>query len=248
MISDFDILQALQTSRGQPELAFVYLERKLRDTLNDRLRSLDREDGFDISNSYYIEYINHTIAAAKGLGLDILQNWKLPSHNQYQNISDIYRDFTADVDHYSFQMRLTHARHQEQYSVALDASEKRKIRHYVEQIKTIIEDSNLDTKKKEALFDQINAFLKELDRDRTRQEVFSDLFISIAHTFGEATKELEPIRGFIDSIARVLGYGKEREDSAPKLPPARTKQIEGPKREDPPKGSGRRTTDDEIPF
>jgi len=175
-------------------------------------------------------------------------NWKLPSHNQDHNISDIYRDFTADVDHYSFQMRLTHARHHEQYSVALDGNEKRKIRHYVEQIKTIIEKSNLDTEKKEALFDRINDFLKELDRDRTRLEVFSDFVISVAHTFGEATKELEPIREFIDAIARVLGYGKERENSAPKLPPSRTKQIEGPKREGLPKGVGRRTKDDEIPF
>src|ERR1700687_2912381 len=126
-------------------------------------------------------------------------------------------------------MRLAQARHQDQYSVALGETEKRKIRHYIEQIKKIIEDSPLGIEKKEALFDRINDFLKELDRDRTRLEIFSDFIITIAHAVGDATKELEPIKGFIVSIARVLGYGKSLENSAPKLPPSRTKQIEGPK-------------------
>jgi hypothetical protein len=248
MISDDEIVAALAASRGQAELAFVYLERNFRDTLNKNLSKLDDQSGFEASNSYYIEYMNHTIAAAKALELGILQDQKLPSHSSKYDLFERYRDFSVEVDHYSFQMRLAHARHQEKYSVALNDNDKRKIRHYVDQIKMVIDASPLETDKKQALFDRINDFIAELDRDRTRLESFSHFVITLAHTIGEAATELEPVKDLIQSIARVLGLSKEREDSAPRLPPSRTRQIEGPKRDELPQVSKRDDLDDEIPF
>jgi hypothetical protein len=50
----------------------------------------------------------------------------------------------------------------------------------------------------------INAFLAEVDRDRTPWDKFADLVIGLAHIGGEVAKELEPACKLINSIAHLL--------------------------------------------
>jgi hypothetical protein len=229
--------------RGRtPEMAFLELESRYRSVLERKMEHIENNYSY---NSIAIEYMNHTLAAAQTLHLDILNGWSVPSHAD-RDLSDRFHDFTTAVDNFKVQVAIDHARGENQFSVALSKPQKDQIRHFVQQIKDVIDNSHLATEKKERLYDLINQFLAEVERDRTSWQVFSDLIIGVAHLGSEAAKELEPARKFIDSISRLLGRAKEFEDSAPQLPPPSTpRQLPPPPKNALPKGGD---LDDEIPF
>lgn len=224
MIPDEEYSHAVRDRR--PEMAFIYLESQYRGKLMDNLNEVDGSSAF---NTYIIEYMSHTIAAARALDLGFLDSWSIPSHRASGNFFDTYKDFSTLVDQFKVRMQIQNAQGAFRYSVGLDADDKDKLRNYVEQIKKVIDATSLQPKKKERLFDLINAFMVEVDRDRAPWDRFADLVIGIAHLGGEATRQLEPARRFIDSIARLLGRAKEFEDNAPKLPPSQPpRQIPAP--------------------
>jgi hypothetical protein len=236
---------------GDPELAFVRLERKFRKKLNDTLSSLDDNSGS--WDRHYIEYMNHTLAAADAYGLDILEGYEVPSHSD-RNIWEVYQDFTTAVDHYAVKIKIAHVHGRRAYSVVLSPTEKEKLRHYVSQIKTVIDQSTLPQAKKEALYDKINDFLEAVDRDRTSLQAFSEFIISAAHTAGEVAEELEPTWKWLRRIAELFGYRFDEQTRS--LPaPRRRDRIEGSKqrRLPPPqraseKSSKKLDLDDDIPF
>ena len=98
------------------------------------------------------------------------------------------------------------------------------------------------------MFDKINAFIAELDKDRTALQKFNDIILSLANTGGEAAEELEPVWKWVKLGAAILGVRQETEQTKlPVLP----KKLEAPKRQlaSPPKKNGRfGSIDDEIPF
>lgn len=220
-----------------PELAFVEIEKKLRIKANDLLK--DSEGNVD---SYYIEYINKTLAAARALKLDILQNWTTPSHNGH--IWEQYRDFSSDVEHYTMQIRINSGRRSKVYSVALNSTTKAKIRHYLDQIRDIIDKLEVSKAKKEALYARVNDLAFEVDRERTRLDAWAGLSLEAASTVGESARKLNPLRKWLDVIAKTLGAEKEAETARPGLPrPQKRKQLEAP-----PKRLPKPERDDEIPF
>jgi len=219
------------------EMAFVALENRYRAALDQKL---ERSESAGSYNAAVIEYMNHTLAAAEAFNLDFLEFWKVPSVVSIKGYYDRFQDFTSPVDYFKVRVQIHNARGEYQFSVALDPADKNKIRHFVEQIKEIIDNSPLDQSKKERLFHLINAFLAEVDRDRTSWQAFAAMVIAITHLGGDAAKELEPVRKFIDSISRLLGRAKEFEDNAPQLPPPTIpRKLPAPQK---PK------TDEEIPF
>lgn len=243
MISPEEYASALRTN--DPEIAFVRLELKFRAALNARLENSDSNFA---SDSAVIEYINHTLAAAKSLGLKGFDVWEVPSYGgsrRNNNISDRYNDFVSAVDHFKVQVQIREAKSYNRYSVALDPHEKDKLRAYVASIKTVIDNSTLSGAKKERLYNKINAFLAEVDRDRTGFEQLADLTMSLAHLGGEAAKELEPARKLLHTINVFLGRAKEFEDSATALPQSSAPaQIPAPPRQLP----APQSVDDDIPF
>ncbi len=241
-----------QDDSGDPELAFVRLERKFRQKLKENLAQLEDDSG--AYNAFYIEYINHTLAAADALGLDILSEYKVPSYRD-KDIWRSYQDFTTAVDHYSVKIKISNAQGRRAYSVVFTNVEKEKLRHYVEQIKGVIDRSTLPQAKKEALYDKINAFLEAVDRDRTGLQAFSEFAVGTAHTVVDVADELEPVWKWVHRIAALFGIKLEQQaGSLP--PPRRSRQIDGPRqgRLPPPSSESSLSAskqlgwDDDIPF
>ncbi len=234
---------------GDPEMAFVRLETKFRRRLNQNLASI--EDNSGAYSTYYIEYMNHTLAAVDALGLDILPFHSVPSHSSKSHeVWEKFLDFTTAVDHYSVKVKIAHAHGRSAFGVTLSGPEKEKIRHYVAQIKTTIDASNLPPDKKEALFAKINAFLGAVDKDRTSMKDFSDFIISAAGTAGDVAEELEPTWKWVRAIAQLFGVNIG--DEQKRIPTRRRpEQIEGPKKRLPPPSKskgGYSDLDDDIPF
>ncbi|HEV3184261.1 MAG TPA: hypothetical protein VGZ49_05240 [Xanthobacteraceae bacterium] len=235
MISDDEYLEAIRGN--SPEMAFVRLESKYRAKLNANLEGNESSGHF---NECVVEYMNHTISAHNALGLDVLDFYSTPARND-SKLYDIFHNFTTVVDEFKVRAQIKNARGILRYSVALKSDEKDKIRTYVMEIKKVIDrSSTLSQRKKERLFDLINDFLAEVDRDRAPWDRFADLVIGVAHLGGEAAQELEPARKLINSIARLLGRSKESEDSTPSRIPAPPKKLSPPEKRD--------DSDDEIPF
>jgi hypothetical protein len=113
------------------------------------------------------------------------------------------------------------------------------------QIKNIVDEVELDDRKKEALYSKINALADEFDRDRTHVQAFGALVIEMAGIVGEAANKMEPARKLLDSIARVFGVAKSHEDANLQLPPHHEpKKIEPPHKRLP----APKPDDDDIPF
>jgi hypothetical protein len=236
---DFDA-----ASDASPEMAFVRLERKFRAAYE---RNVEGSDSNGAYNHYTSEYMNHTVAAAKALGLDILSEFEIPSPDG-GDVYETYKIFRQEVDHFSVQIQIAHIRSGPKNSVALDSSEKKHLRAYADKIKDIIDKSTIQTAKKERLFDKINAFITELDRDRTPLQKFTDIVMTLSVTGADAAEELEPTWKWVKLAAAILGVRQETEQTKLPAPP---KKLEGPKRQlaPPKKGdSSRRNMDDEIPF
>ncbi|MDI3562543.1 hypothetical protein [Bradyrhizobium sp. Arg816] len=228
-----------------PDMAFVRLERKFREILE---RDLEDTQSGGASNHYIIEYMNHTLATAEALGLDFLDFFTVPN----DGATDVYEDykrFRQTVDAYTVRIQISHIRVGPAYALPLDADEKKHLRAYVSKIKEIIDASSLVIAKKERLLDKLNAFLAELDRDRTALQKFNDLVLSLANTGGEAAKEMEPAWKWAKLAAAILGVRQETEQTKQLPPPS--KKPEEPKRLPPPASKRAKAIaemDDDIPF
>jgi hypothetical protein len=246
MIQEDDFVDAAEVS---PEMAFVRLERKFRARFQNNIENSQSSESY---NAYVREYMNHTISTADALGLDFLDE-EFPFGASPHLKSNGQRDEQLDrltflVDRFAVRAQINHIRRPPQDTVALDASEKRILRHYVEQIKEVIDTSTLLVSKKERLYDRINSFLEEVDRDRTALQRFNDIVISLAHTTGEAAEELEPTWKWVRLIGALLGARQENEQA--KLPkPVTPKKLPPPKKiKEPPPKPRNADMDDDIPF
>lgn len=236
---DFEIIEGLA-----PPLAFVRLVRRFRAVLQKNL------DNSNITGVVAVrEYVNHVSAAASALQISDFAGWLVPSSDS--DVWESYQQLTTRLDRYIIHVQIANIREPSRNTVGLELAEKHEIRHYVEQIKTVIENSeNLEIPKKGRLFDRLNDFLHELDKERTPTQVLSDVVIELSRTGGQAAKELEPAWKWIKLIAGIFGGRQDNERlGLPK--PAKPKKLEPPKRQLPaPKSGGGRDNDmdDEIPF
>jgi hypothetical protein len=172
MISEEDFDVAAERSK---EMAFIRLERKFRAAYEESLEKADGNGMFFYRTS---EYMNHVVAAARALDIQLFEFGYRPPDEQ--SIYEDHRDFRHIVDAYVVEHTISHIRAGTRNTVVLSTAEKEKLRHYVAQMKEVIDKSDLLPAKKERLFDLINAFLTELDRDRTGLQKFSDLMIGLS--------------------------------------------------------------------
>ena len=225
------------------EKAFVYLEKKFRAQLEKSLENND-QSSFDAYSKR--RYMSSVIAAATSLGIPGIKDHTISYDDR--GIWDAFDIFENDVVNISIQIEINHARRKKKYSVALDSVTKQKIRHYIEQIRTAVDASDLSQDKRDAIFKKLNELMLEIDRDRTRFEVVADGIRRIARLSGDVEREgAEPWWKWVKLIFGEIDDAKEKEPSATLPAPAERKQLEAPKKQLPsPKSDG--DLDDKIPF
>jgi hypothetical protein len=135
MIKEEDFAGAAEVS---PEMAFVRLERKFRAVYQNNINDSQSSEAYW---SYTREYLNHTVAAAEALGLDFLSNFDVEADNN--ELSDIHTALTTAVDRFAVKVQIQYIRQPPLNTVTLEDSEKRILRHYVEQIKEVVDQSSL---------------------------------------------------------------------------------------------------------
>jgi hypothetical protein len=249
MISD----EELYGLPSDPELAFVQFEKILRNKLQEEERYEQNDNSYD-ADTFRIEYMNKVAAAAKAFGIISLSEIEVPKceRQNYSLFLDKYRQFVADVDHVTIQIRIHTARADREGTVGLDDIERKKIHHFIEQIRIVIHQADLPEDKRDDLLEKLNKFAAEVDRRRTRLQAAMAVIISVCDGIGQGFQKLEPARRWLDSIAAVLGHVKANEERADERlpPPSERKKIEPPKRRLPPPAPRelRDQLDEDIPF
>lgn len=211
-----------------PEQAFLYLEKYYRFERDENIVQLNR--AHEPERSAYVTYLTKMNAAIAELGLESELSFGLP------HVRDIdfetYQNLLYNINTYLTKLKIRHGRRVQGYSVRFDAATKQKIRHHLTQVRGIVDNLEVDQKKKETLFEKISALEQEVDRDRTRFDIYGAFVIEVAGVIGDATEKVEPLRKWVDSISRLI-WGTKEEEEAKQLPsPPERKQIEPPRPED----------------
>jgi len=218
-----------------PEQAFVILEKYFREQSEAKLA---RTDNSTDQKVIYVDYISKVIAAINELGIAAQFETKIPRIHEVD--FNTYAEFGKDVQHYRTKLQIRQSRRNKGYSVQFDSATKQKIRHHIEQLRIVIEKLEVDQAKKEILLKRLDAFVAEVDRDRTRFEAWAAVVIQAAEVLGDAAEKAEPARKWLDSIGRLIWGAKNDEYAAKQIhPPREVRRIEPPKKPD---------MDDEIPF
>jgi hypothetical protein len=229
-----------------PELAFAMLETHYKSQLEADIEGSTEGNAI----AYYKQrYCNQVIAAAKSLRIEYIKDYSLPEGDRKS--WEFYDRFEADVMNLIIQIRINHSRRRKAYSVAFDSAAKQKIRHYIEQIRTEIEQSSLPQNKRDAIFKKLSELTLEIDRDRTRFDVVADAIRGVARLSGDVEREgAEPWWKWVKLIFGEINDAKEKEPQTSLPAPQERKRLEPPRRELPaPKGKPvGRDLDDEIPF
>jgi len=227
-----------------PELAFLELEKRFREVL---YRSIDEEDQ---RTEDYLRYMSRTLAARTELGLNTLKNWSTPAAPSFS--VELYQNFLSDVEHYRTTLEIRHSRRNKGLTVRFDAVAKKRLRHHLTQIREFVDKLEVDDWKRDDLYKAINALEIEIDRDRAHLGVFGDFVAKTSAIIGDAAENVEPVRKWIDSIARLV-WGAQMKERTEALPaPAERKELPAPPRQiAPPKRASSakiNDSDDEIPF
>jgi hypothetical protein len=230
----------------EPELAFVVLERHFKERLESDIEGSDQGN---VISYFKQRYCNQVIAAAKSLEVDHIKDYSAPQGGQSN--WEFYDQFETDVMNLVIQIQINHARRRKKYSVAFDSSAKQKIRHYIEQIRLMVEQSRVSEVKRDAIFKLLSALTLEIDRDRTRYEVIADAVRGIARLSGDVEREgAEPWWKWVKLIFGEVDEAKESEPQSTIPPPEERKRLESPRKQlpSPRTDIGDRNLDDEIPF
>lgn len=221
------------------EKAFMVLEEQYKNVLLAQLKQADEQEN---TSEYYMSYMNHVLAAATALGIHAFSEWDTPTSSRFQY--EYYYDFRRAVDAFVTTTKIKKSRRRRENSVALSPDDKVKIRDYIDNIKRLIDESNLSPEKKEAILKKVNELLAEVDKDRTTFEVIAGSVMRVAALLRDfESTGVSPYWKYFRMIFERVGEAKEEEERH--LPrPSEQKRIEPPKRRLPPP----KTDDPEIPF
>ncbi|QJS29268.1 hypothetical protein [Rhizobium ruizarguesonis] len=229
-----------------PEEGFAMLHRRRYAELEKVWESGDGNSGWHHER----QYIDVMIAFDEVMGLNFLEGLK-PVPNSDSDFSDYWQGFRRQVEIASQKILIEAARRHKagaQTIIVFDEAQRQAIHHLIQKIREHLEAAKLTDAKREALFNKLNAFAGEVDRNRTRPEAFYAFAVETARAAKQVNDELKPLQQTID---KVFDWIEKAKKFAEALPPwSDRKKIEGPRKQLPaPERQSSNTADeDEIPF
>ena len=223
-----------------PEMAFAALQHR-------KYADLELIWESDQSGGWYHErrYVDTLIAFDEVYNLGILTAYRSPPNDE-RAFSEFFQDFRRHAEISSQKIKMEAARRLKigsQTVIVLDATARQAIHTLINAIREKLNELTLSEHKRESLFNKLNEFTAEVDRNRTRTEAFYSFAVETARAAREVNDELKPLQQTIDRLFDWIEKAKKWNDV---LPPWKDRKIiEGPpKRLAPPQ----QDLDDDIPF
>jgi hypothetical protein len=223
-----------------PEVAFAVLQQR-------KYKELEENWKTESAGGWYYErrYIDTLIAFDEVHNLGILIAYRSPPNNDAQ-FSDFFQEFRRVAEIASQKIKIEEARRIKtgaQNVIVLDATARQTIHTLINAIREKLNELALPESKRDSLFNKLNAFAAEVDRNRTRTEAFYAFAVEAARTAKEINDELQPLQQTIDRIFDWIEKAKQWRDA---LPPWKDRRkIEGPAKRLP---APKHELDDDIPF
>ncbi|MBY2983104.1 hypothetical protein [Rhizobium leguminosarum] len=226
-----------------PEVAFVRLYEKHSEEY--RHRSDNAQDG----RTAAVDFMNDMIGIAQGLGLEGFDNWTIPE--DWDEIWPAFNNFDRALKRYVMEVKIKKSRVTKVYSVQLSPEDKQRIHHLIREIRDILASADLQDRKRDSLFNKLNAFEADVDRVRTRFDNATLMAIDIIGVVDKGTNILKPINELLRRIQAIMGNAKDGEPEQNQLPPpAERKKLPPPPKQitGPENNPFSRDLDDDIPF
>jgi hypothetical protein len=226
-----------------PEEAFAALHRRKYDDLEKIWQSNE-------SSGYYHErrYVDTLVAFDEVHDLGILLAFRNPPNSDKQ-FGDFFQEFRRHAEIASQKFMIEAARRVKvgaQQIIVLDDTARKTIHALIESIREKLNELALPENKRESLFNKLNAFAAEIDRNRTRPEAFYAFAVEAARTTREVTDELKPLQNTIDRVFDWLDKAQKLWDALPSW--SERKKIEAPPKRLPRPTPEINEIDDDIPF
>jgi hypothetical protein len=237
MISDEDI----DSLPGDPEAAFVQYEAIVREAVR-QANSDGGYRGWDVER----EYAAHVLAFVdtRTLPLDLPRN---PPADQGE-FAMWYLNFVRAVDYHKAVARLRISERKKENVTVLTLSPdfKAQIGGHLMAIRKIVGEADVSLSKRDAIYRRINNLQEEVDRDRTRTEAATALWLDLTSAIGKGAKNLDPALDRVQKIMGVLSKAKDENEQKALEAPTERKRIAPPTI--PPPEPPPPELDDEIPF
>lgn len=195
------------------EEAFAVLQRKKFIELQDALVSGKGDSGWELERTY----VDFLLAFDEVHDLGFFREFRNPPVSD-QEFSSFYHRFRRAAEMARQKILIEAARRVKSRStsiVILDAASRTAIHALIQKIREKLGEMELPDNKREALFNKLNAFAAEVDRDRTRAESFNAFVVDLAKTARTAHKEIKPLEQTIDRVIDLLDKAKKLRDSLP---------------------------------
>ncbi|NQW11769.1 MAG: hypothetical protein HQ481_18050 [Alphaproteobacteria bacterium] len=223
-----------------PELAFAILQMRKYNKLTDAWEN-DNDRGW----FHERQYVDILVDFDEVHDLGILTAYRSPPSGD-QEFSNFFQDFRRNAEMASRKILMEAARRVKtgaQTIVVLDAAARQAVHALINAIREKLSELALPEAKRESLFNKLNAFSAELDRNRTRTESFLAFAVEVSKTGKTIGENFKPLEQIIDRVFEWIEKAQKLKDALP--PWSDRKKIEGPiNRLPPPSSPG----DDEIPF
>jgi hypothetical protein len=221
------------------ELGFARLQRR-------KFKELEGYWEGNSGGSWYRErqYVDTLVTFDEVHGLGILTAYQDPPARD-QDFGEFFQDFQRVSEIASQKIMMESARRLKtgaERVIVLDTAAREAVHSLVGAIRSKLNELALPESKRESLFNKLNAFAAEVDRNRTRTEAFYVFAVETARTAREVHDELKPLQQTIDRVFDWIEKAKKWSDALP--PWSERKKIEGPQR----RLSPPTDLDDEIPF
>ncbi len=234
-----------------PRMAFLALVNHAQRRLSQQTARFDPENEYQWNQKSEIEqrFMNVIVAAGKRFEIEPFTSIEIPRHSNYR-ASD-YKQFESDLDHFVTQLVIDNSMRSRKMSVEIFPESKDKLRSYVNGLRTCIENSSMNDKKRKALLSKLDEFEKELEKRRMNFLAVTLLSFEILAIPGGIWASVEIAHKLITNITQTIAEAKQLEDQTRQieLTPA-PKALSPPRSEDKPRSQSQAVTnlDDEIPF
>ena len=206
-----------------PEMAFAVLQQRKYEALEHIWESEERRNWYEERR-----YFDTLIAFDEVYNLGILSDFRDPPSDR-DSFTEFFDSFCRHAEISSKKIKMEAARRLktgEQTIIVLDATAREAIHALISAIREKLNELVLPENKRESLFNKLNAFAAEVDRNRTRTESFLSFAVDVDRTAGAVKDELKPLRQPIDRVLDLIEKANRWHDA---LPPWKDrKRIEGP--------------------
>jgi hypothetical protein len=188
------------------------------------------------------EYIDCMTAFDAVHNLGLLTQFANPPRST-NDFGDFFQDFRRHVEVTSQKILIEAARRAKtgsQQIIVLDSSARQAIHRLIEAIREKLNGLQLPENKRDVLFNKLNSFASEIDRNRTRTEAFYNFAVETARTAKTVNDEIKPLQETIDRVFDMIEKAKKLKDSLP--PWSERKKVEGPPKQLP------KPDLDDLPF